>query len=237
MRCCRLYLPLTSGISFYFLSAQISLSRTTSAVWDVLANFLRLSIFISPVNYFFDLSEFYLPTQTSAPKPANNHSHSTKCQNTVTPESKNKREALSFWYITSTAVAWVCRQALRLSSAIKRLDCAPSSLVTAPLKPEPRCEAVLLYFSPRVPCFSSPCKLYAFHFVSCRTSLCDFLRLSATSYSRNPQPVNNPLFLYKTPFSPINTALKNLLSSAHYPQNIPPQSPQHQSAPLSLQTS
>jgi hypothetical protein len=42
----------------------------------------------------------------------------------------------------------------------------------------------------------------AFHFVSCRTSVCDFLRVSATHPPCNPQPVNNPLFPVEKSVSP-----------------------------------
>src|ERR1700721_1820908 len=54
-------LPLTSCLSLCFFWLDFSLSRTTSAVCDVLANFSRLSTSISHVNSFLFLLNFYSP--------------------------------------------------------------------------------------------------------------------------------------------------------------------------------
>jgi hypothetical protein len=61
------------------------------------------------------------------------YSHSAKCQNIMTLE--NERGALGSWRI-SNQLQWLgfgLLVAPRASTAIKRLDCAPSSLYNLPL--------------------------------------------------------------------------------------------------------
>jgi hypothetical protein len=94
-------------------------------------------------------------------------------------------------------------------------------LLFALILPEPRCEAVLLYFSPRVSCFLFPCKLDAFHFVSCRMPLCDFLRLSVTAALCKLKAVNNLDFLSKSRFRPIKTGSKKCEATVISPGNVP----------------
>ena len=163
MRCCRLYWLLTLASRSTSFRLRFSLSRATSAACDVLANFLRLSIFISLVNIFFCFTELYL--SPAKLKRSDNHSHSAKYQNIVTPESKNKRRALSSWYFfKSTAVAWVWIAGRPLGSQPRSnaWTALRHPLLHALIIQEPRCEAVLLYFSLRVSCFSFPCKLLCF---------------------------------------------------------------------------
>jgi hypothetical protein len=95
--------------------------------------------------------------------------------------------------LKSTAVAWVWNPVgLRLSTAIKRLDCAPSSLY----------RPLWSYESQGAKLLATYLEYPAFHFRASKASLCDFLRVSALSPCRNPYPVKNqgiPVGILETP--------------------------------------
>jgi hypothetical protein len=111
------------------LRLDFSLSRITSATSDVLANFSRLSIFILLVNFISRFSLNFLLNKSSK---SDIHSHCANYQNIETLD--DERGALGSWKI-SNQLQWLgfgLLVALRASTAIKRLDCAPSSLYELP---------------------------------------------------------------------------------------------------------
>jgi hypothetical protein len=101
----RLYLLLTQISRSTSLRLDFSLpesyTRITSATGDVLANFSRLSIFVSYVNFFFTFVEFF---STKISTKTDLHSHSAKCQNIVTLE--DERGALGSWH-NSNRLQWL----------------------------------------------------------------------------------------------------------------------------------
>ena len=163
MRCCRLCFLLTLGLSSTSFRPDYSLSRVASAAWDVLSNFLRLSISSSFVNYILHLSS----TSSKIPN-AGKAVRSAKYQNTVTLVYKKQARStqlLELLQINCSGLGLDCRS-LKLSTAIKRLDCAPSSLVSALKLQGPRCEAIFLATHLEYPAFRIRASFYAFHFVS-----------------------------------------------------------------------
>ncbi len=150
------------------------------AAFDVLANFLRLSEFQSHVNPFFCLFEIFFLSQNQTCKMTSFAQHKiSKHRNDRKVAAEHSAPGTS----KSTAVAWVWMPAgpwaLNRDQTLGLRSVFP--LQSAPILPEPRCEA----------CFATHLEYRAFHFRASRTPLCDFLRVSATNASCNLFPVNN----------------------------------------------
>ena len=165
-RCFRLYLLLTSipRLTFYrsgFGPPGIT-SRITSATSDVLANFSRLSIFISHVKLYFAFVEIFSLNQSSrltcishsAKKYQNNHDARKRARSTqLLIQTQIKLQWLGFGLLVGPSGSQP-HQTLGLRSVIPLLtdQCCLG-------QGEEQCFAVFLCYSLRISCFSLLCKL------------------------------------------------------------------------------
>jgi hypothetical protein len=168
LRCFRLVLPLGRPL---FRPCSYH-----SAAFDVLANFLRLSTFQPHVNLFFAFLEIF-SSQSALQVTFAQHKMSKH------PDGK-KSAAEPKLLIFCCSGLGLDSAGLRLKTAIKRLDCAPTSCLRPHYCRGPGAKLITAYSEYR-----------AFHFRASSTLICDFLRVSTTQPQRNPAAVNNLHFL------------------------------------------
>ncbi len=134
-------LTLISRSTSYRPCFNFSLSRITSAACDVLANFLRLSTFTQPVNFFFlSLSfSFYSATRSEA-----SVVRTAQYQNIETPERTSAEHSAPGASQINCSGLGGFRQALGLKTVSTLGLRSDFPLQTAHIQPEPRCEAYSL---------------------------------------------------------------------------------------------
>ena len=184
MRCESSVFTAQWDLSFYFIWPDFGLSRITSAVSDVLANFSRLSTFVSHVNLFYKFGEIF---SFSQPTRKVTRPHSAKYQNIMTPKRARSTQLLGESQINCSGLGLDCWLAFRLSTA--------SNAWTA-LR-HPFTAAFYCQGQGEKQCFLATHLEYrAFHFRASPTDIvATFREYQPGSALCNPWPVDNRVFL------------------------------------------